>query len=198
MILVVISTSGFSLSLFILYDEIFSGSIFAQEMDENNTENAFILLNESTPIPSTRETILTDEILALGEDINSLKNASQEGDFQSVHNKTFEVVSGPNWGNISADLLYRKELTPLNNFVTNLQILNTLTKNTTQHNKAVNDSIIRESDTLVTNYGKVLDALAVPIFDIPKIITNLIIPVIIVIVIVLAIPKIRKRYKIRY
>lgn len=167
-------------------------------MGRDSTNNAFKLLNESSPIPQTRERILTDEILALGTDIDAIKNASQNGDFKVVYNKTLEVVSGPNWGNISADLLYRKELVSLNNIISSLQTLNTLTKNTTEHSKAINDTIVREGDILTSNYGKVLDALAMPIFDIPKLITNLVIPAAIVVIIVLSIPRIRKRFKIRY
>jgi hypothetical protein len=174
-------------------------SVFVQAQESTNqTDNPFKILDDSDPVPSNREMILTDEILALGEDINSIKNASTSGDFETVFNKTLEVVEGPNWGNISADLLYRKDLVPLNNFVMALESLNSLSKNTTIHTQSVNDTIVRESNDLVTEYGKVLDALAVPIFDVPKIITNLIIPAIIVVIIIVAIPTIRRRYKIRY
>jgi hypothetical protein len=195
-----VSTSAF-VAMFQILDMIIPSEVNAQKQNltsDNISNNDFMLLNESSPVPTTRERILTDEIIALGEDIDAIKNATQTGDFETVFNKTIEIVSGPNWGNISADLLYRKEILSLNNFVSNLHFLNTLTNNTTQHTKEVNDTIIKQSDALVTNYGKVLDALAVPILDIPKLVTNLIIPAIVVVITILAISKIRKRYKIRY
>lgn len=169
------------------------GQGYATEVDE-----PFKLLDISSPIPSIRDMILTDEINAIGTDIDAIKNASQVGDFETVYNKTIDVVSGPNWGNISADLLVRKELVPLNNFVSNLQFLNTLTKNTTQHTKTINDTIIKKSNALATNYGKVLDALALPMFDIPKIVTNLVLPTVIVVIIIITIPRLRRKYKIKY
>lgn len=173
------------------------GQIQSQELVDKGA-TAFPLMNSSSPVPTIRDMILTDEILALGTDIDTIKNASTVGDFEVVFNKTLEMVSGTSWKNISADLLFRKDLIPLNNFVITLESLNSLSKNTTDHTKAINDTIIEESNNLQTDYGKVLDALAVPVFDVPKIITNLVIPAVIVVVIILAIPKIRRRYKIRY
>jgi hypothetical protein len=158
----------------------------------------FKLLNASSPIPSNRETILTDEINNLGADIDAIKNASSFEDLEAIYNKTMEVASGPNWGNISADLLYRKDITASNNFMSTLETLNSLSKNTTQHTKAINDSIKRETNELVTDYGRVLDSLAVPIYDVPKMITNIVIPAIFVVIVILAIPRIRRKYKIRY
>jgi hypothetical protein len=155
-------------------------------------------LNTSSPVPSNLEMILTDEIITLGTDIDVLKNASESGDFDVVYNKTIEIISGPSWGNISADLLYRQAFDPLNNFVTTLGSLNTLSKNTTSHTKFINETIIKEGNKLTTEYGKVLDALAVPMYDIPKIVTNMIVPAIIIVVIVVSIPKLRRKYKIRY
>jgi hypothetical protein len=187
--------------LIVMHLELMPSHGFSQVIvvaDNDTQSNLFKLLNESSPIPINREQILTDEIANLGADIDSIKNASNVGDFEAVFNKTIEVVTGPNWGNISAALLIRGEIAPLNNFVTTLEILNILSKNTTQPTQAVNESIIRESHELVTDYGGVLDALAVPIYDVPKMITNIAIPAIIVTMIILAIPRIRKKYKIRY
>jgi len=189
-----------TLSLTYLAYQTLENNVFAQEFTQNNDtmSSVFNMLNESSPIASTREMILTDEILDLGTDIDTIKNTSIVGDFEVVHNKTLEVVTGPNWGNISADLLYRKNYDILNNFVIALESLNTLTKDTTQNTREDNASIVRESDELVIDYGKVLDSLAVPIFDVPKLVTNLVLPAILVVIIILAIPKIRRKYKVRY
>lgn len=190
----------FSLSLTFLLYQTPENNVFAQEFPQNNDtmRGPFAILNESSPVSPKREMILTDEILALGTDIDTIKNASLVGDFEVVRNKTLEVVKGPNWGNISADLLYRKNYDVLNNFVIALESLNSLTNDTTQYTLDTNATIVRESNQLVGDYGKVLDALAVPIFDVPKIVTNLVLPGIIVGIIILAIPKIRRKYKIRY
>lgn len=189
-----------ALSLTFLAFQNLDNNVFAQEFTQNNDtlSSAFTILNESSPIPSKREMILTDEILALGTDIDTIKNASIAGDFKVVHNKTLEIVTGPNWGNISADLLYRKNYDILNNFVIALGFLNSLTKDTTQNTREENATIVRESNELVNDYDKVLDSLAVPIFDAPKIVTNLVLPAILVGIVILAIPKIRRKYRIRY
>jgi beta-galactosidase GanA len=187
-----------SMTIFILFFVLTFSLICTENIFGQKNNNSFVLFNDSNTIPSPREMILTDEIDALAVDIDFIKNASASGDYEAIYNKTLEVISGPNWGNISADLLYRKEFVPLNNFVSNLQSINSLTKDSNLNTKVVNDEIVKESNALVTNYGNILDSLAVPIFDVTKIITNVVIPSAIVIIFILAIPKIRRRFKIKY
>jgi hypothetical protein len=59
--------------------------------------------------------------LYLGTDIDTIKNASTVGDFEAVYNKTLDIASGTGWRNISANLLLRNDLIPLNTFVITLE-----------------------------------------------------------------------------
>ena len=62
----------------------------------------------------------------------------------------------------------------------------------------LNDTLGQESNELEVTYENVLNALAVPIFDPSKIMTNLILPGVIVGVVIVFFPRIRKKLKIRY
>lgn len=116
-----------SLAVIAIFDERLS-TVLEQEASIDSLKS-FVLINSSSPVPSTWDRILTDEINALKADIDTIKNASTVGDFEAVYNKTLEVTTGPNWGKISADLLFRKDLVPLNNFLRTLESLNELTSN---------------------------------------------------------------------
>jgi hypothetical protein len=159
----------------------------------------FLIRNESDPPPETWERILTDEILALEENMLTLRNASEYGDLQVIHDTTIEVAEGPNWGNISSELQYRGDLNTLNEFSLSLQELNTLSNaSLADGQEEVGDTITRGIDDLEVKYENVLNALAVPIFDPMEFVSNLILPGVIVGLTIIFIPKIRKRLRIRY
>jgi hypothetical protein len=164
-----------------------------------SVDSPFTMKNELDPLPDRWDRILTDEILALQTDIDTIKNASEFGDFQVVYDTTAAVASGPNWGNISAELLYRKDLNAINGFTLSLQRLNTISNGSTAATtQELKDTLVQESNELEVTYENVLNALAVPIFDPPKIMTNLILPGVIVGVVIAFFPRIRKKLKIRY
>lgn len=62
----------------------------------------------------------------------------------------------------------------------------------------VSDTVTQEIDELEIKCQNVLNALAVPIFDPMKMITNLMLSGVIVELTIISIPKIRKRLGIRY
>jgi hypothetical protein len=152
----------------------------------------FLMRNESDPLPQTWDRMFTDEILALKENMATLRNASEYEDLQVIHDTTIEVAEEPNWGNISSELQYRGDLNTLNEFSLSLQELNTLSNASLADGQEVSDTITRAIDELDFKHKNVLNALAVPVFDPMKFMSNLILPGVIVGLTIIFIPKIRK------
>jgi hypothetical protein len=85
----------------------------------------------------------------------TLRNASEYGDLQVIHDTTIEVAEEPNWGNISSELQYRGDLNTLNEFSLSLQELNTLSNASLADGQEVSDTIARGIDELEVKYENI-------------------------------------------